>query len=843
MRSFFAVQAFFFSGLTAFPLQAGLVLSEKTSGRILLPVESTETERFAASELQRYVEKTTGCKLKIATERKATEVNFYVGKTVSGLPLVKDFASDTGRGMDSFRIRIVDNEVILVGGGDRGTLYSVYHFLETLGCQWFMPGNLGEIVPQHDRVVLNAADETHVPDFILREIDMSTQAPEQIESLIDWAVKNRLNRMSGLRDYHLRVLPKEQRNAWSKRGGYVKWQRLCHNFQWFVPSSKYFEKNPDYFALYNGKRIPMGTPAAQTKAGGNLCTTHPDVIRLTSDYAKDWFVKNPRGTVVPLNPNDGAVKWCECDRCRSLGGKNFVPSRKGSMTRRMVTFANEVARRVRPQHPDRLLSILAYSNYIEPIPEMALEENLMVTYCYHGCYAHGPEQCDFNDESRRQFEQWAKLAPGRLGLWEYFLIGNLNQTDDAAALLPLAPRARDSIRYFKSKGAEYYFTQSSQKYQHTNPFLFYSIARLLWKTDTNYEALLKTYCRQMYGESGDEVAALLMNLERSLKTVDWHPQMYREVAMPSPHVFTDEFFTSASKLFEHAKSKKMRAAESTRLKILQESVSYTKTQLEKEESFSSKRSPVSPKLPAPTPGEPARPVREEVTYVNGPAGKAVKLNSPVDYNSAFIKANAGTIELWYQLPQDSAEMPHQFLLGVGENSPGWFCIGISKGQLGFLYKNGLQPFARQGEFYSHTGTGVKKHQKGEWHHLAIVWAHQGQGHDLVMLFVDGELREKKANANLGDRFATPYLRFGGAGIKGSEFKGALDEIRISNYPRTINEIVEAYREVKKGNALKKETGTLLLLNFENTLNGQNQTVRSLNDERLKDRVSMIVEGF
>ncbi|MDA0836540.1 MAG: DUF4838 domain-containing protein [Planctomycetota bacterium] len=843
MRRFSAAKAAFLWGLAASPLQAGLVLSEHTSGHILLPVDSTETERFAATELQRYVKMATGCKLKFAQEQKTAEVNFHVGKTVLGLPLIEGFASDTGKGTDSFRIRIADSEVILAGGGDRGTLYSVYQFLEKFGCRWFMPGDLGEVVPRHERVEMDATDEIHVPDFILREIDMSTQNPEQMDSLIDWAVKNRLNRMYGLRDYHLRVLPEEQRNAWSKRGGYVKWQRLCHNFQWFVPSSKYFETNSEYFALYNGRRIPMGTQANPTKAGGNLCTTHPDVVRLTTDYAIDWFNQNPLGTVVPLNPNDGAVKWCECERCRQLGGKNFVPGSRGSMTRRMVTFANEVARLVRPIHPDRLLSILAYSNYIEPVPEMTLEPNLMVTYCYHGCYAHGPGQCDLNEEPRRQFEQWAKSAPGRLGLWEYFLIGNLDAADDAAALLPLASRARDSIRYFKSKGAQYYFAQSSQKYQRANPFIFYSIARLLWKTDTDYEDLLKAYCQQMYGKAGDEVAVMFQNLERSLNTAEWHPQVYREVTMPSLKVFTDEFYTSAATLFEPARSKNLKPAESARLEILHESVSYTKAQLEKEARVSSKRAAASLNVPAPQPDTPARPVRGKVTYVRGPAGRAGKFTGPVDYSSAYIKGNAGTVELWYQLPRNAVTMPHQFLLGVGENSPDWFCLGISEGRIGFLYKSGQKPFSGQGEFYSHTGTEVQKQQEGEWHHLAIVWAHQGRDHDLVMLFVDGELREKKANANLGQSFGTPYLRFGGAGMEGSEFRGALDEIRISNYPKTIPEILEGYREVKMGKALRKDAGTLLLLNFEDTLTGQNQTVRGLDDERLKDRVSIIVEGF
>ncbi len=40
---------------------------------------------------------------------------------------------------------------MICGGGDRGTLFGVYRFLETLGCRWLAPGAENEVVPSRPR--------------------------------------------------------------------------------------------------------------------------------------------------------------------------------------------------------------------------------------------------------------------------------------------------------------------------------------------------------------------------------------------------------------------------------------------------------------------------------------------------------------------------------------------------------------------------------------------------------------------------------------------------------------------------------------------------------------------
>ncbi|MCY2990132.1 MAG: hypothetical protein NTY19_20000 [Planctomycetota bacterium] len=51
---------------------------------------------------------------------------------------------------------------------ERGSLNAVYAFLEELGVRWYLPGELGEIVPRRTTIELARVDKTVRPDFALR---------------------------------------------------------------------------------------------------------------------------------------------------------------------------------------------------------------------------------------------------------------------------------------------------------------------------------------------------------------------------------------------------------------------------------------------------------------------------------------------------------------------------------------------------------------------------------------------------------------------------------------------------------------------------------------------------
>ena len=557
-----------------FPLKADIVIEKNTPAFIIISENASETEYFAATELQKYINLISGINIPIIKERVDNKVDnksvrIYIGKNRYTEQYISLFdKSVTGPGKDSFFIKVRNKQIILIGGGDRGTLYSVYEFLEEQGCRWFMPGKLGEVIPKKEKIVIEEGEKLYIPDFIQREITTGGGEGLSVEEIIDWCAKNKINR-----NFNIGSRRKEYCPLWKKRGGDLNWQHICHNYIFILPNEKYFKEHPEYYALYKGERIELGNEK------GNVCTTNPDVIRIFADYVIDWFNKNPDGSVFPISPPDGMIRWCECPECQKLGGINFMPGEKGSMTRRQIVFVNEIAKKVYEKHPDRYLLLLAYQNTVDPVPDLKLEKNVIVQIANHGCLVHGIDKCEINKKMKERFEGWTKIAhpeTGSPGIWDYFLLQIDGMSGPAYSPLPFARTARDNIRYLKKLGGKYYFTQAGPV-QLYNPLPFYVIAKLTWNADTDFERLCDDFFEKFYRESAQPMKSYWILLEDALQNADWHPTYWAEVTNPSPKVFTPEVLNKAEKFLTDAEKLAKDEIIKQRIALVRKSFNYVKS--------------------------------------------------------------------------------------------------------------------------------------------------------------------------------------------------------------------------------------------------------------------------
>ena len=574
-----------------------VVIDADANATIVISKTPSETERFAAKELRKYIHEMTGVYFPIRNDRPDTWVSRH-GRPLLGAGdglILAVGANNYSRkykdkfdrsliktGNDSFVISVQDNLVILAGGGDRGTIYSIYELFEQQGYRWFFPGKAGEVAPKKRKIILQNGEKTYEPDFVQRSIDVYSVGDIAPEDVIDWCVKNRLNWAFNLREFHLRrKLPMEKWDAFRKRGGQLSFEWVAHNIHHMLPNEKYFDEHPEYYSLYQGKRLKF---AEHHNAGGNACTTNRDVIRICADFIIKWFDDNPDGMVVPLFPADGAVKWCECENCMKLGGVNSARGPEGSMSRRMVVFANEVARLVYPKYPDRYILCPAYSMYLEPVPDISLEKNVLVQYCPLGsynrtCYAHGVAECPVNDRQKKQIEAWAKAAPNRIGIWEYSMIGDYDYAEEITpGIQPIIYRTRDLVRFLKSQGFTFYFTQTGSQHWKYNQLLYYMTAKLLWDPEANFDVLWKDYFEKMYGPAAEPVSKFYRLIEDATAKADWHPEGFSEVVVPSPKVFTDQLLVQAEKYIKQAESEKISRTVAQRVKLVRQNLDYIKAE-------------------------------------------------------------------------------------------------------------------------------------------------------------------------------------------------------------------------------------------------------------------------
>src|SRR5436190_8525 len=65
----------------------------------------------------------------------------------------------------AYRIITQGGRVLVNGESPPAISYGIYALLEKLGCDWVMPGKLGEIIPKRSNVLLPDMDETEQPAF------------------------------------------------------------------------------------------------------------------------------------------------------------------------------------------------------------------------------------------------------------------------------------------------------------------------------------------------------------------------------------------------------------------------------------------------------------------------------------------------------------------------------------------------------------------------------------------------------------------------------------------------------------------------------------------------------
>lgn len=114
----------------------------------------------------------------------------------------------------------------LWGFDERGSFNAVCGFLRQLGVRWYMPGELGEVVPGLPTIPLPRVDETVHADFPLRRFNIRFSVVGRDTAL--WAMR------LGVRDPY--------------------GTQVAHGLATMTGRDEIFAAHPDWFALYGGRR-------------------------------------------------------------------------------------------------------------------------------------------------------------------------------------------------------------------------------------------------------------------------------------------------------------------------------------------------------------------------------------------------------------------------------------------------------------------------------------------------------------------------------------------------------------------------------------------------------------
>ena len=440
------------------------------------------TALYAAKELRYYLDRMTSASFQIE-EAGASKPGIYLGDA-TGIDV-----SDLGE--DGFRI-VSDGERICIAGGNRGVIYGMYEFLESLGCRFFTP--TCERIPTIPDLEVGEYDVKQVPRVEYREHNYAdaVQNPR-------FAVRCRFN------GAHHRIP--------ARMGGYMPYAWYVHTFETMVPPSVYGETHPEYYSLIDGERVVRDGGRTQ------LCLTNPELFDICVESVRQALKNRPEARLISISQND----WhgnCQCENCLA------VDREEGSPAGTLLRFVNRIAEALEDEFPNVIFDTLAY-NYSRPAPKYARNrKNVCVRLCsIEACFAHPFETC--NDESRNvirpdgskanfitDLRDWGKICD-RMYIWDYTTCFAHYPTPH-----PNWRVLQPNVQAMVNNNVRGIFEQAngaSRGGVDFNELRSYLISKLLWDPWCDIEKHKREFMDYFYG---DAAPALMEYLDLLCDTVD-----------------------------------------------------------------------------------------------------------------------------------------------------------------------------------------------------------------------------------------------------------------------------------------------------------------------------------
>lgn len=523
-----------FTAVWAAESEIVLVEDGRAQCSIVIPDDATDTVRHAADELAGYIERISGATLPIVAESQAkSRTRIDVGLTQRARPQAPDgFVGDDERVL----IRSVPDGLLVCGGGDRGTLFAVYRFLEVLGCRWLTPEPENELVPRRGTLTVGRVEIDTRPAFEWRLFNGRSG-----EELQRWGSKMGMN--------GLYAPEASERNGNSLY--YPDAVPGVHAYARIMPNDRYWPKHPEWYPLLAGERVPGDVHGKQ------LCVTSKGLADEFAANVTRIFDDDPACQVISISPNDG-YGWCACPECEALDQK-LCKSRmtKQGLNRerrfrgdRVFWFANEVSRRVAETHPEKKLLVLAYVNYAEPPDTVRPLPGVVPFLCHYAPADYSRPINDPDSEANRQFNdsltRWAQLTP------EVLMYSYVSKSQWWRLPRPVLWNFAADVKYFHSLGIRRYYCQSSLSDWPLDGPLYYVIARLLWDPSADPRQIADEWTRAMFGPAADEMATFYEALDAAAHKTG---QSYAgNPRTQIPGLFDPDLFAEALAAVERAES-------------------------------------------------------------------------------------------------------------------------------------------------------------------------------------------------------------------------------------------------------------------------------------------------
>lgn len=376
---------------------------------------------------------------------------------------------------EAYGYDITADRAVIAGNSPKALRDGVYALLEQLGCRWLVPSKRWTVIPKAAEVVLPAQKTVSEPDFFYRSI---------------WYAYGVGNRGEPISD-ELEAAYKTWCDA-NRLGGVTKY-KIGHTYASTVGRHQAeFEAHPEYFAMAeDGTRLPF----AQHQS---LCYSNPQVAKffiedklaeLRADKAE-----NPDNYVVSMDPNDG-TKECFCEECKKLGNGSD----------QALHLANQVARELRKEFPDAVVTMYAYASHRLPPEKIKVEPNIEVQV------AMGFNKTQYTLE--QLVALWMEKVSS-VGIRDYFGVMAWDWGLPGRGKASSYQYVSENLPKYHGWGARAFNTETNANWASFGP-ASYLASKLLWNVKADPKAIYEDFFAKGFGKAAPEVQELYAMFSRS----------------------------------------------------------------------------------------------------------------------------------------------------------------------------------------------------------------------------------------------------------------------------------------------------------------------------------------
>ena len=480
-----------------------LVENSKSNYKILISQCANLAEKYAAEQLQKYIYCVTGARLEITTKNTAPVIS--VGKT----DLFKSThitVDEKTFNYDGFIIKTIGESIVIQGANNRGTVYGVNEFIESVLGVKFLAPNVNYI-PKQDTIEIESLDMREIPEFRHRLYYDGGVFFDNFDP--EYAVHRRM-----FNDFL------KERPEYGYEQEWLKSIPPVHNIFSYVPIEKYKETHPEFFASYTDP-LPKDDDVCYLNGLNDDGTVDNSkelsVFKITLQSLKEYILAEPKAKFFCVSLNDGA-RLCQCDRCQKAMEKY------GSFGAIYILFMNALSREIelwqKEMGMDReiILQFYIYSHTrIAPkdkddngnvFHELKLRDNVFGMYCsfINNVYAIDDERQV--TQPLKNLEQWSKFGKN-LMIWEY------NSYFDLYAIYyPHLSTMKQNYRYYKNV-TNYVLSQSDYTMLNswTSLVRSYVASKLFWNLELDTYELAEEFIEYYHGRFAPYVKEFFYNFE------------------------------------------------------------------------------------------------------------------------------------------------------------------------------------------------------------------------------------------------------------------------------------------------------------------------------------------